>query len=49
MHVLGIDAGGTKTMAFLADSEGRIVRVFYGAPKDLHEQLTRELAKLEGP
>lgn len=25
MHVLGIDAGGTKTVAYLADGEGRIV------------------------
>lgn len=25
MHVLGIDAGGTKTTAFLADSDGRII------------------------
>jgi N-acetylglucosamine kinase-like BadF-type ATPase len=25
MHVLGIDAGGTKTMAFLADADGRII------------------------
>ena len=25
MHVLGIDAGGTKTVAFLADADGRIV------------------------
>src|SRR6476619_7424691 len=25
MHVLGIDAGGTKTVCMLADEEGRIV------------------------
>ena len=25
MHVLGIDAGGTKTMALLADADGRVV------------------------
>jgi N-acetylglucosamine kinase-like BadF-type ATPase len=25
MHVLGIDAGGTKTIAFLADGDGRII------------------------
>lgn len=30
----------------LADSNGRIVRVFYGAPKTLHEDLRREIAKL---
>lgn len=31
---------------FLADRNGKIVRVFYGAPPDLHEQITKELAKL---
>jgi hypothetical protein len=31
---------------FLADSKGRVVRVFYGAPPDLHEQIGKELAKL---
>ena len=25
MHVLGIDAGGTKTVALLADADGRIL------------------------
>ena len=25
MHVIGIDAGGTKTVAFLADADGRII------------------------
>ncbi len=25
MHVLGIDAGGTKTVALLADADGQIV------------------------
>jgi thiol-disulfide isomerase/thioredoxin len=30
----------------LADGEGRIVRAFYGAPPDLHQQVERELAKL---
>ena len=24
MHVLGIDAGGTKTIGYLADSEGKV-------------------------
>jgi thiol-disulfide isomerase/thioredoxin len=32
---------------FLADSKGRIVRAFYGAPPDLHEQIERELAKVQ--
>ena len=31
---------------FLADGKGRIVRVFYGAPPDLHQEIERELAKL---
>jgi thiol-disulfide isomerase/thioredoxin len=31
---------------FLADGQGRIVRVFYGAPPDLHQEIAKELAKL---
>ncbi len=31
---------------FLADGKGKVVRVFYGAPPDLHEQIGKELAKL---
>jgi thiol-disulfide isomerase/thioredoxin len=31
---------------FLADRNGRIVRVFYGAPPDLHQEIAKELAKL---
>ena len=31
---------------FLADAQGRVARVFYGAPPDLHAQIERELAKL---
>jgi thiol-disulfide isomerase/thioredoxin len=31
---------------FLADGKGRVARVFYGAPPDLHDQIERELAKL---
>ncbi len=30
----------------IADSHGRVVKTFYGAPPDLHEQIARELAKL---
>ncbi|MCU1347587.1 MAG: Redoxin domain protein [Acidobacteria bacterium] len=30
----------------IADAQGRIAKVFYGAPSDLHEQIERELAKL---
>jgi len=32
---------------FLADGKGRIVRVFYGAPPDLHQEIAKELAKLQ--
>jgi thiol-disulfide isomerase/thioredoxin len=32
---------------FLADGQGRIVRVFYGAPPDLHQEIAKELAKLK--
>jgi thiol-disulfide isomerase/thioredoxin len=31
---------------FLADKDGKIVRTFYGAPPDLHEEIRRELEKL---
>jgi thiol-disulfide isomerase/thioredoxin len=31
----------------IADSKGRIVRTFYGAPPDLHDQIAKELAKLQ--
>ena len=32
---------------FLADANGRIVKVFYGAPPSLHEDIEKELARLE--
>jgi hypothetical protein len=32
---------------FLADGSGRIVHVFYGAPPTLHDDITKELAKLQ--
>jgi len=32
---------------FLADRDGRIVRAFYGAPPNLHEEIAKELAKLQ--
>jgi len=44
-----IDAlGGVQAVPtlFLADKDGKIVRTFYGAPPDLHEEIRRELAKL---
>jgi N-acetylglucosamine kinase len=36
MHVLGIDAGGTKTVCLLADSEGAIVSEGRGPGANLH-------------
>jgi N-acetylglucosamine kinase len=36
MHVLGIDAGGTKTVCLLADSEGSIVSEGRGPGANLH-------------
>ena len=30
----------------LADSKGKIVRIFYGAPANLHDEIEKELAKL---
>jgi N-acetylglucosamine kinase-like BadF-type ATPase len=36
MHVLGIDAGGTKTVCLLADEEGAIVSEGRGAGANLH-------------
>jgi len=44
-----IDAfGGIQAIPtlFLADENGKIVRTFYGAPPDLHEEIRRELEKL---
>ena len=36
MHVLGIDAGGTKTVCLLADERGAIVAEGRGAGANLH-------------
>ena len=36
MHVLGIDAGGTKTVCLLADERGAIVSEGRGAGANLH-------------
>src|SRR5256885_3483953 len=36
MHVLGIDAGGTKTVCLLADSQGTVVAEGRGAGANLH-------------
>ena len=32
---------------FLADRDGRIVRAFYGAPPNLHDEIAKELEKLQ--
>src|SRR5918912_3626836 len=36
MHVLGIDAGGTKTVCLLADDRGRIIAEGRGPGANLH-------------
>jgi N-acetylglucosamine kinase-like BadF-type ATPase len=36
MHVLGIDAGGTKTVCMLADDRGRVIAEARGAGANLH-------------
>src|SRR5438067_500859 len=36
MHVLGIDAGGTKTMGLLADASGAVVAQARGPGANLH-------------
>ena len=36
MHVLGIDAGGTKTVCLLADGRGRVVAEGRGPGANLH-------------
>src|SRR5690242_15663248 len=36
MHVIGIDAGGTKTVCLLADEQGEIVSEARGAGANLH-------------
>src|SRR3954451_2406107 len=36
MHVLGIDAGGTKTVCLLADAQGAVVSEGRGAGANLH-------------
>jgi thiol-disulfide isomerase/thioredoxin len=44
-----VDAfGGIQAVPtlFLADKNGKIVRTFYGAPPDLHQEIKRELEKL---
>lgn len=61
MHVLGIDAGGTKTVALLADGDGRVVAESRGGAanlqtegeleveKTLHDVIERATDALEAP
>lgn len=49
MHVLGIDAGGSKTVAWLADADGRVVGEGRGGGANLHSagELATEKALYE--
>jgi len=46
MHVLGIDAGGTKTVCLLADAEGRIVAEARGGGANLQASGELEVEKV---
>ncbi len=46
MHVLGIDAGGTKTVALLADGEGRILGEGRGGAANLQTEGELEVEKI---
>jgi N-acetylglucosamine kinase-like BadF-type ATPase len=46
MYVLGIDAGGTKTVCYLADSEGRIIGEGRGGGANLQAQGELEVEKV---
>jgi len=46
MHVLGIDAGATKTVALLADGRGRVVAEGRGPGANLHASGEREVEKV---
>lgn len=46
MHVLGIDAGGTKTVCLLADSRGTLLGEGRGPGANLHEAGELELEKV---
>lgn len=46
MHVLGIDAGGTKTVCYLADAEGHIVGEGRGGGANLQAQGELEVEKV---
>src|SRR5918993_4553587 len=46
MHVLGIDAGGTKTVCLLADGQGRIVAEARGSGANLQSVGELEVEKV---
>src|SRR5688572_7166002 len=46
MYVLGIDAGGTKTVCYLADSEGRIIGEGRGGGANLQAHGELEVEKV---
>ena len=46
MHVLGIDAGGTKTVCLLADERARIVSEARGGGANLHSSGELEVEKV---
>jgi len=46
MHVLGIDAGGTKTVCLLADESGRIVSEARAGGANLHSSGELEVEKV---
>src|ERR1044072_2313474 len=46
MHVLGIDAGGTKTVCLLADESGTILSEARGPGANLHAAGGRAVAKV---
>src|SRR5689334_14648352 len=46
MHVLGIDAGGTKTICFLADQSGRVVSEGRGPGANLQASGELEVEKV---
>src|SRR5947199_3182138 len=46
MHVLGIDAGGTKTVCLLADDRGRVIAEARGGAANLHASGELEVEKV---
>jgi len=46
MYVLGIDAGGTKTVCLLADGDGRVLAQSHGAGANLQASGELEVEKV---